>query len=80
DRAVQLEGPATEVGLPIVSDAPVAVPMDVPVEPVIDVRIVAAVADPTVTPEPVEIPVPIASSPSRPALSASLLRGAAGAS
>jgi hypothetical protein len=80
DPTVRPEGAATEVGVPIVSAAPVAVPMDVPVEPVIDVRIVAAVADPAFTQQPVETPVPIASSPSRPALSASLLRGVAGAS
>ncbi|MGZ8527801.1 MAG: hypothetical protein ACXWWR_03320 [Candidatus Limnocylindrales bacterium] len=80
DRAARPEGTAAEVGIPIASAAPVAVPMDVPFEPVIDVRIVAATGDPTVSPEPAEGPAPIASSPSRPALSPSLIRSVAGAS
>jgi hypothetical protein len=80
DLAGRPQGVAAEVGIAIVSAAPVAVPMDASDEPVIDVRIVAAEADPTVAPKALETPAPIASSPSRPALSASLLRGAAGAS
>jgi hypothetical protein len=81
DRVARPVEASAETGMPIVSAAPVAVPMDVPVEPVIDVRIVAATADPTVTSESAEVQAPIiASSPSRPALSPSLIRSAAGAS
>ena len=80
DRAARPEGAAAEIGIPIVGVAPVAVPMDVPVEPVIDVRIVAATGDPGVSPEPAEVQAPSASSPSRPALSPSLIRSTAGAS
>ena len=80
EPAVRTEGSADEVGVPIVGAAHVAVPMDVPLEPVIEVRIVKPVPEATVTPEPMDVPVPIASSPSRPALPASLMRSAAGAS
>ncbi len=80
EQAVRAAGAATEVGVPIVGDVPVAVPMDVPLEPVIEVRIVKPVAEATVTPEPTDVTVPMASSPSRPALPASLMRSAAGAS
>jgi hypothetical protein len=78
-RAARPGGSATEVGIPIVSPAAVAVPMAVPEEPVIDVRIVAATVDPAVTPVLAEVQAPIASSPSRPALGPSLMRTAAGA-
>jgi hypothetical protein len=80
EQAVRDNGTATEVGVPIVGATPVAVPMGVPVEPVIEVRIVAAVADAGVAAEPRNSPTPIVSSPSRPALPASLMRSAVGAS
>jgi hypothetical protein len=54
--------------------------MDVPIEPFIDVRIVVPTGDQAVSPELAEVQPPIASSPSRPALGASLMRSAAGAS
>jgi hypothetical protein len=80
DPTARPGGSATEVGIPIVSPAAATVPLAVPDEPVIDVRIVVAAADPAVTPVPVEVQAPIASSPSRPALGPSLMRTAAGAS
>lgn len=80
DRPARPETAEAEVGIPIVSGARMAVPMDVPAEPVIEVRIVAATADPGLAPEAAEAQPQIASSPSRPALSPSLIRSVAGAS
>ncbi|MEA2535903.1 MAG: hypothetical protein QOF11_137 [Chloroflexota bacterium] len=80
DRSAQAEGTGADAGIPIVSSEPVAVAMDIRVEPVIEVRIVAATATSALATEPADVPTPIASSPSRPALGASLMRSAAGAS
>ena len=69
----------TEVAVPIVIAEPVAVPIEVDPEPVIDVLIRVPAADQDgETPMIVDAPTR-ESSPSRPALSPSLIRSAAGA-
>jgi hypothetical protein len=68
-----------EVALPIVAEAPIAVPMDVPLEPVIDVFIRVVDVDPAVDRPSITDAAVRESSPSRPALSPSLIRSAAGA-
>ncbi len=69
----------TEVAVPIVIAEPVAVPIEVDPEPVIDVLIRVRAADQDgETPMIVDAPTR-ESSPSRPALSPSLIRSAAGA-
>ena len=69
----------TEVAVPIVIAEPVAVPIEVDPEPVIDVLIRVPAADQDgKTPMIVDAPTR-ESSPSRPALSPSLIRSAAGA-
>ena len=69
----------TEVAVPMVIAEPVAVPIEVDPEPMIDVLIRVPVADQDgETPVIVDAPAR-ESSPSRPALSPSLIRSAAGA-
>jgi hypothetical protein len=67
-----------EVAVPIVGAPPIAVAMDVSPEPVIDVVIRVPATDATGDPPSVDPPTR-ESSPSRPALSPSLVRSAAGA-
>ena len=68
-----------DVAIPIVNALPVAVPMDVPAERVIDVLIGVHPVDGSIDlPSLVDVPER-ESSPARPALSPSLIRSAAGA-
>jgi hypothetical protein len=69
----------TEVAVPIVSTEPVAVPIEVDHEPMIDVLIRVPAVDQNGDPPSIVDPPTRESSPSRPALSPSLIRSAAGA-
>ncbi len=69
----------TEIAIPIVSAEPVAVPIEVDPEPIIDVLIRVPAADQATDPPGIVDVTTRESSPSRPALSPSLIRSAAGA-
>ncbi len=69
----------TDIAIPIISAEPVAVPIEVDREPMIDVLIRVPAADQPTDPPGIVDVTTRESSPSRPALSPSLIRSAAGA-